>query len=151
MSHQEKNITASLVTSILIFGFYLVRLLSMIQTDSLVSTNVFRLWGIVILLTIVGTIITSIFTHIIAAILYAIKTGDDDPKFEDIEDERDKLIELKGTKISYIFSSSGVALSMLAFVLGQPALIMFSLLIFFGIFAQIVGDVSRLVLYRRGF
>jgi hypothetical protein len=151
MSHQEKNISASLFTSTLILGYYLIRILNMDLTESLIETKLFRLWGIVIVLTIFGTIITTIFTHIFAAIFHAVKTGDDDPKFEDIEDERDKLIDLKGTKISYIFSSIGVALSMLAFVLGQPALVMFSLLIFFGIFAQFIGDISRLVLYRKGF
>ena len=151
MSHQEKNISASLVTSTLILGYYLIRILNMISTESLISTKLFRLWGIVIVLTIFGTIITTIFTHIFSAIFHAIKTGDDDPKIEDLQDERDKLIDLRGTKVTFIVFSSGVALSMLAFVLGQPALVMFSLLIFFGIFAQVIGDISRLVLYRRGF
>jgi hypothetical protein len=39
---------------------------------------------------------------------------------------------------------------MLTFAFGQPSLVMFSLLIFFGLVAQIIGDISRLVLYRRG-
>jgi len=151
MSHQEKNITASLVTFTLILVYYLIRIMSLIQTDGLVPAKLFRLWGIIIVLGIVGTIIATIFTHILAAIVHAIQTGEEDPKIEDIEDERDKLIDLKGTRIAYIASSFGVFLSMLAFVFGQPALVMFSLLIFFGIFAQIVGDTSRLVLYRRGF
>ena len=151
MSHQEKNITASLVTFTLILFYYLIRILNMIQAEGLVSTKLFRLWGIIIVLGIIGTIITTIFTHIIAAIMQAIQTGEEDPKIEDIEDERDKLIDLKGTRIAYVASSFGVFLSMLAFVFGQPALVMFSLLIFFGLFAQIVGDVSRLVLYRKGF
>ena len=151
MSYQEKNISASLVTSTLILGYYLIRILNMISTESLISSKLFRLWGIVIVLTIVGTIITTILTHIFSTIFHVIKTGEENPKIEDIQDERDKLIDLRGTKITYIVSSSGVALSMLAFVLGQPALVMFSLLIFFGIFAQVIGDISRLVLYRRGF
>lgn len=151
MSYQEKNISASLVTSTLILGYYLIRILNMISTESLISSKLFRLWGIVIVLTIVGTIITTILTHIFSTIFHVIKTGEENPKIEDIHDERDKLIDLRGTKITYIVSSSGVALSMLAFVLGQPALVMFSLLIFFGIFAQVIGDISRLVIYRRGF
>jgi len=150
MSHQEKNITASLVTFTLILVFYLIRILNMIQTGGLIPTKLFPLWGIIIALGIAGTIIATIFTHIIAAIMQAIQTGEENPKIEDIEDERDKLIELKGTRIAYIASSFGVFLSMLTFVFGQPALVMFSLLIFFGLFAQVVGDVSRLVLYRRG-
>jgi hypothetical protein len=40
---------------------------------------------------------------------------------------------------------------MLTYVLGQPPLVMFVLLILVGIVAQIIGDISRLVLYRRGF
>jgi hypothetical protein len=39
---------------------------------------------------------------------------------------------------------------MLTFVLGQPPLVMFALLIFFGILAQVIGDIFRLYLYRRG-
>ena len=123
----------------------------MLPIAELESSKLFRLWGIVILLGIVGTIIASIFTHIIAAIVHAIQTGEEDPKIDDTEDERDKLIDLRGTRVTYIVSSLGVALSMLAFVLGQPALVMFSLLIFFGLIAQVIGDISRLVLYRRGF
>jgi len=151
MSHQEKNISASLVSFSLILVYYLIRMLGMLPIAELESSKLFRLWGIVILLGIVGTIIASIFTHIIAAIVHAIQTGEEDPKIDDTEDERDKLIDLRGTRVTYIVSSLGVALSMLAFVLGQPALVMFSLLIFFGLIAQVIGDISRLVLYRRGF
>jgi hypothetical protein len=151
MSFQEKNITASLVTFTLILGFYLIRIFQMIQGDSFTSTNVFWLWGIIIALAIVATIVITILTHIVSAILQAIQTGDEDPKIEDIEDERDKLIDLKGTKVTYTVSSIGVFLSMLTFALGQSPLVMFSLLIFFGVFAQIIGDISRLYFYRRGF
>ena len=74
-----------------------------------------------------------------------------DPKVEDFQDERDRLIDLRGTQVTYFVSSIGVLLSMLTFVFGQPPLVMFTLLIFFGVLAQIVGDISRLYLYRRGF
>jgi len=57
---------------------------------------------------------------------------------------------LKGTKVAYIISSIGVLLAMLTFVVGQPPLGMFTLLILAGILAQIAEDISRLVLYRRG-
>ena len=123
----------------------------MIQGGSFNSTNVFRLWGIVIALTVVVTIVGTILTHIVSAIIQAIKTGEEDPKIEDFEDERDKLIDLRGTQATYTASSLGVLIAMLTFALGQPPLVMFSLLIFFGLLAQIIGDISRLALYRRGF
>jgi hypothetical protein len=151
MSFQEKNITVSLINFTLILGFFLIRVLQMIRNESFISTNVFRLWGIIIVLAVVLTVLATILTHIVSAIIEAIKTGKEDPEIEDIEDERDRLIDLRGTKVTYFVSSIGVLLSMLTFVLGQSPLVMFTLLIFFGVVAQIIGDISRLVLYRRGF
>ena len=150
MSFQEKNIAVSLVNFTLILGFYSIRVLQMIQSRSFDSTHVFRLWGIIIVLAVLVTIFATILTHIISAIIEAIKAGKENPAVEDIQDERDRLIDLRGTKVTYLVSSIGAFLSMLTFVLGQPPLVMFSLLIFFGVVAQIIGDILRLYLYRRG-
>ncbi|HET9905259.1 MAG TPA: hypothetical protein VFQ23_01420 [Anaerolineales bacterium] len=151
MSFQQKNVTVSLVNFSLILAYFLSRILQMVRTGSFEPTNVFRLWGIVIALAIIVTIFATILTHIVLAILHAIQTGDEKSNVEDIEDERDKLIDLRGTRLTYFVYSSGAFLAMLTFVQGQPPLVMFSLLIFFGVLAQIFGDVLRLVLYRRGF
>jgi hypothetical protein len=150
MSYQEKNITVTLVNFTLILAFYLFRIFQMIQGGSFNSTNVFRLWGIVIVLAILVTIFATILTHVVSSIIQAIKTKKE-PDIEDIADERDRLIDLRGTKVTYLVSSIGSGLSMLTFVLGQPPLVMFTLLIFSGVVAQIIGDISRLYLYRRGF
>ena len=150
MSFQEKNITVSLANFLLILGIYLFRVVQMILDGSFNATNVFRLWGIVIVLAIFVTVFATILTHVIASIIQAIKTKAE-PLVESIQDERDRLIDLRGTKITYTFSSLGVFLSMLTFTLGQPPLVMFTLLIFFGVVAHIVGDIFRLLLYRRGF
>ena len=151
MSFQEKNITVSLANFTLILGFYLIRVFQMVQGGSFNSANVFRLWGIIIVLAVVVTIFATILTHIVSAIIQAMKTGEQKPEVEDIQDERDQVIDLRGTKLTYLVSSIGAFLSMLTFVLGQPPLVMFTLLIFSGVVAQILGDVLRLVLYRRGF
>jgi hypothetical protein len=151
MSFQQKNITVSLVNFALILGFFLIRVFQLIRAESFIAMNVFRLWGIIIALAIAVTIIATILTHIGSAVIHAIKTGEEKTDIEDIEDERDRLIDLRGTKITYIVFSIGVFLSMLTFVFGQPPLVMFTLLIFSGLVAQIIGDTSRLILYRRGF
>lgn len=150
MSFQEKNISVSFVTFTLILGFYLLRLFQMYLDENLIPVNVFRLWGITIALAIVATIILTIITHIVSAVIHKVKTNED-PEIEDIKDERDQLIDLKGTKTAYLLHSIGVGVSMLTFVLGQPPLVMFTLLIFSGLLAQIIGDITRLVLYRKGF
>ena len=149
MTFQEKNVAASLAVFTLILGFYVTRVFQMIQNESFNLTNMTRLWAIVIVLGIVVTIIGIILTHIGSGIVEAIKTREE-PVIEDIQDERDRMIDLKGTRVAYIVYSLGVLLAMLTFAFGRPGLEMFSLLILAGLVAQIVSDISRLVLYRRG-
>ena len=150
MSFQQKNIAVSLSTFTVILGFYLIRIFQLVQSESFNATNLFRLWGIIAILAVIGTILATIFTHIAGGIVHKVRTNED-PHIEDIQDERDQIIDLKGTRVAYTFSSIGVALSMLTFVFGQPPLIMFSLLIFFGVLSQVIADIWRLTLYRRGF
>ena len=95
-------------------------------------------------------IIASILTNIVLSIVYAIRTRTNTTE-RFIEDERDKLIGLKGTRTSYITYSLGVLVALLSFVFGQSPLVMFSLIIFFGLVAQIAGDITQIYLYRRGF
>ena len=150
MSYQEKSVTVSLMSSLLILGYYLLNILQMYQGEGLVAARVFRLAGIVIAAGIIVNITANILTNIVLSIVHAIRTGgEEEERF--IEDERDKLIGLKGTSFSYLVFSVGVLLAMLTFVFGQPPLVMFSLIILFGNLAQIVGDIVQIMLYRRGF
>jgi len=150
MSYQEKNITVSLASYLLIVGYYLVNLFQMLRGGELVSARLFGLWATVILATIIVNIIASILTNILLTIVDAIKAQKyEEPRF--IADERDKLIELKGIRASYIMFSVGVLVSVLAFTFGQPPLVMVSLIIFFAIAAEIIGDISQIYLYRSGF
>jgi len=151
MSFQEKNISVTLVSFSLILVFYTIRVFQMVTNGGLNSTDLFRLWGITIVFSIIVTIIGMILTHIVSAIVIAIQTGDEDPDIEDIKDERDEIIDLKGTKITYTITSIGSFFAMLTFVLGQSPLVMFALLVFFGLVAQVAGDITRLYIYRRGF
>jgi len=149
MSYRETSISVSLVSSLLVLGYYLVSWLQMYQDEGLSSAVVFRLWVIVIVATIILNILGNILTNIVLSIVHAIKTqSNKEPRF--IEDERDRLIELKGVKASYITASIGVFLSMLTFALGQPPLVMFSLIIFSSLAAEIVGDIWQLNFYRSG-
>jgi uncharacterized membrane protein len=150
MSYQQKSVTISLASYLLILGYYLVRVFRMFQDGGQVSSQLFGLWAIVIIATILVNILGNILANIVLSIVHAIRTrtGEVEPY---IEDERDRLIGLKGSKVAYITFSIGVFLSMLAFAFGQPALVMFGLIILFSITAEIVGGISQIVLYQRGF
>ena len=149
MSYQQRNVTVALVTHLLIAGYFVVNWLLMYNGEGLVQKRVFSLWLTVIVATIVVTIFGTILASIIGAIAHAIKTRSDKPE-QFIEDERDKLIDLKGTRISYVTFCIGVGLAMLSFVLKQPALIMFSIIILFSLLSEIAGDIFKLARYQRG-
>ncbi|MDX1416296.1 MAG: hypothetical protein R3293_19010, partial [Candidatus Promineifilaceae bacterium] len=112
MTYQEKNITVSLASFTLILIVVIVSVWGMINGDGLTSSGVFRLWVTVIILAIVFTIAAMIVMHILTAVVEVIRTGNEDPEIDSLEDERDKLIDLRGTKISYTVSSIGVFLAM---------------------------------------
>ena len=149
MSYQEKNITVSLVSHLFIMVYYLVNLFPIIQSGEWIAGKVYGLWAIVIGVNILVTIIGSILTNILLTIVEAVRSQKyEDPRF--ITDERDNLIELKGIRVSYITFSVGVLISVCAFIFGQPALMMISLIFVFSILAEIVGDIAQITLYRRG-
>ena len=150
MSYQEKNITVSLVSHLLIGIYYLSQLFKMQQAGGLVAAKIFSLWAVVIVGTIIVNIIGNILTHILLSIVHAIKTRSEHVE-KYVEDERDHLIGLKGDRVSYISFSIGVLAAMLSFAFGQPPLVMFCLLILSSILAEIISDLSQLYLYRRGF
>ncbi|MBT3338252.1 MAG: hypothetical protein HN855_11285 [Anaerolineae bacterium] len=151
MTFQQKNITVTLVNFLLILGFYLIRVTQLILIESFTLDKIIGVWVTVVVMAIVVTIIGTILTHIISTIIEVIKTGNEEPEVESIQDERDELIDLKGTRVTNTVYSFSVLLAMLTFALGQPALVMFTLLILCGIIAQIAGDIFRLRLYRKGF
>ena len=150
MSYEEKNITVALATQLLIAGYYLANLFQLFQEGELVASSLYSLCLLVIGATIVVNIIGSILTNILLTIVEAIKAKKyEEPRF--IADERDQLIGLKGMRASYIAFSLGVLASVLAFAFGQPPLVMVSLIVLFAILAEIIGDITQIYLYRRGF
>ncbi len=149
MSERKVTISVSLASTLLILGYYLIKLLPLFQQGDLTPDDVFRLAGIVIVASIVLNIAGNIITHIVINIIHAIQTRSE-KEVRLLEDERDKLIGLKGTQVSYIVFSLGVLVSMLTFVLGQPPLVMFSLIVFFSLLAEIIGNLSQFYFDSQG-
>lgn len=147
MSYQERTNAVSLVSTLLILAFYGINLWQMVQAGSIDSEGVFRLWGTIIILSIVMNVAFTVIAQVAATVISVIETGKEEPT---IADERDKLIELKGTRNAYVVFGIGVFLSMGTFVLNMSPLVMFNLLILSGFLSQIAADVSRVYLYRWG-
>ena len=149
MTFQQKNNTVSLASFSLLLIFFLLRIAQLIRNQNLNDATVVRLWIIVVVLSIVMTVVAIIFAQgIPASVLKARKDGLE-PEIDDTIDERDQRIDLAGTNLTYRIISLGIFVAMLTFALGQPPLVMFSLLIFFGLVGQIAGDALRLRRYRE--
>lgn len=151
MSFNQKNTTVTLANFTLILIFFLLRISQLVRNDNFTEPAVFRVWAIVIVLAVLVSILAIILTHALPVIVRAIKTGEKSADVNDLEDERDKFINLKGVQATQVSGSIGVFIAMLSYAFGQPALVMFSLLIFFTLVAQVIGDIRRLMLYQRGF
>ena len=151
MSFQQRNTVVSLVIATLILLYFSVRVLLMVQSGTFIEQNVFRLWVVVIIAVIAMNIVGAILANIGHSILYAVRTREEPEKQEFLEDERDELIQLQGTRMTHSISSLGTAAAMLTFALKQPPLVMFCLLIASALVATIVGDIYRLIRYQRGF
>jgi len=149
MSSQKITITVSLASTLVILGYYLVNLIPLFQQGDLNAEEIFRFAGIVIVASIVLNIAGNILANIVINIIHAIQTQSY-KEVRLVEDERDKLIILKGTSVSYVAFLIGVLIAMLTFVFGQPPLVMFSLIIFFSLLAEICGDLAQFYFYSRG-
>lgn len=150
MTFQQKNVTVTLVSFSLLLLFFLIRVNRLVRTDTFNDSSVIRLWIFVAVFAVVVTVVGIILTYMAQATYEAITTGNGDIEIDDTVDERDELIDLKGTKITYTISSIGSFLAIMAFALGQSAVVLITLLLLFGIIGQIAGDVRRLWLYQQG-
>lgn len=149
MTFQQKNNTVSLASFSLILIFFLLRIAQLVRNENFNDAAVIRLWIIVIVLAIGVTVVGIILTHGIPA---ALKTGgadDSKPEIDDTIDERDQRIDLEGTHLTYRITSIGTFVAMVTYAFGQPPLVMFSLLILFGLVGQIAGDGLRLRRYQQ--
>lgn len=147
MSYQEKKNIVSLISTLLIFGFYCLYVYQKYQAGSIDSTDTYRFWGTVILILIPVSIAAKIIITIVFNIIYRITTKEVEPSFAD---ELDKLIELKATKNSHYVFTLGFLLAMGSLVMDMPHSAMFIILILSGFVSELVGTVTQLYLYRKG-
>ena len=136
MTYKEKGIWISLVTTLLIFGYYFVKAFQMANSGG-VGHKDFAIFFVSI---IVMIIIVEIISHIILTIAHRPET----------EDERDQLIELKATRNAYYILVAGVWIAIGQFWFSTAPLLVIHIILFFFILGEILSDITKLVYYRRG-
>ena len=164
MSYQEKRTIASIFTGILVLAAYLMYAFNPERLSRLASGDL-KSWAITMLVFIgigvVAAIIIQIVFHIMLSISMAIKAKIQDQECDDkeieksinsemVEDERDKMIELKSSRIGFIVAGFGFmgALASLAFNY-SPVVMLNILFITFSV-GSIFEGIAQLVYYRKG-
>ncbi|WP_160719498.1 hypothetical protein [Bacillus sp. USDA818B3_A] len=147
MTYQEKKSIVSLITVILIFGFYCLYMYPQHPEEGLGSSETFRYWGSFVLKLTLVSIVVHILISIIFNIVYRITTREKEPAFAD---ELDKLIALKAYRNSFFVFIIGFLLAMGSIVFYQPSQAMFIILIISGFLSDVTGSVSKIYHYRRG-
>ena len=104
-------------------------------------------WAAVILIFIPVLIVFRIVVTIIFAIIHKIRTDEDTVNQED---ELDKLIDLKATRVFYNVFMAGVVLALLGQALGLPLSGFFLMLGGAIVAAGLTLDLTQLFFYRRG-
>lgn len=134
MSFQEKSLWLVFVGLIVAFGFYFATVL---PTN---AVNVMPHQVVLFVLAIIVLVIVAIVGHILIAI--ADRHTD--------TDERDRLIELKGTRNAAYVLAAGVFLALCTALLTEGNFVFTHVLLGFWVLAQLVEVGSQLFLYRRG-
>ncbi len=147
---KERNIYISMLTTLLVFAVYLIKVNSMHTSGQFEGVEGLKLAGKSILILIGIMAAANIVFQVLGTILFAV-TGKD-CKVNTIEDERDKLIELKGMQVSYAVFGAGLVLTFVAVTAGwSGAVVALHLIVGSVVMAEIAGNFKKLFHYRRGF
>lgn len=162
MSYQEKKTIVSVVTGTLLLIAYCIYAFGkagMANIDNL------KFWAVSMLIFIgigvVSMIVIQIVFHILLSISMAVKQKLNDENCDDkeiekalkidmVEDEMDKLIELKANRIGYTFVGVGFVAGLVSVALGASAVVMINIAFLACLVGSLVEGLVQLRYYRRG-
>jgi len=139
LSYKEKSIWASLISTIIVFGYYFFFAIKVFNNPEIENMMLVGLF--------IGAVVFIMLIQIFSQIVIAIANRKEAEKGED---ERDNLIELKTTRVSYFILVLGVWITAFSILVISSPIILVNLIMFFFILAEIVGYSLQLIYYRRG-
>lgn len=160
MTYQTKKTITSLIASLIILVSYCLSVSNQFSKGNTMNTDL-QFWAkqmvTYIVVGVVVTIVLHIVFHIYLSINLAIKEEIKDDKainhkleLEMIEDEMDKLIELKSMRVGYIVVSIGFVSSLVFLAFGGNIILVLNIMylsFFIGSFSE---GLSNLFFYFKG-
>ena len=164
MSYQEKKTITSILTGVLVLAAYCIYAFGKHQPGTSNSSDL-KFWAITMLIFIgigiAATIVIQIVFHILLSISIAVKGKIQNQDLDDkeiekqidaemVEDEMDKLIELKSNQIGFILAGIGFVAGLVTLAFNySPAVMLNILFISFSAGSLLEGFV-QLYYYRKG-
>ncbi len=164
MSYQEKRTLVSIATGIIILVSYCIYTISKYRSE-VIGIDDMKFWALHILIFIgigiVANIIIQIIFHILMSITFAVQekvhnNQCDDKEIESrievemIEDEMDKLIELKANRIGFLSAGIGFMLSLVALILNYSPVVMLNIIFISFNIGSLLEGFTQLYYYRKG-
>ncbi len=147
MSYREKENVVNILSGLLITALYGWIVYQRHLDGRIDLTEDFKTWGIVFLIFMGVSVVSRIVIYIIFHIINAIATREHDIP---VEDERDKLIQLKATRNSHYMFAFGFMASFIGLAFGMPVYWIFIIFIISGLASEIMDNGSQIYYYRKG-
>ncbi len=148
MSYQEKSSILSLICFPFFYGAYWIFTVQKINRGAPGMVDDLRFWAIQILIFVGLSIIGRIILEILFNIASAIATRREEVSM--MEDERDRLFEMRSTRVSAYIIGFGFLLSLGTLALQWPPYIMLNVLYFAFILSTLAAEIAKLRYYRMG-
>src|ERR1035437_4017445 len=138
MSYQNKRTITTMVMGVIVLAAYCIYAFSKYQSGG-VAPGDYKFWAVTMLvfigIGIVVTIITMIVFHIALSIGIAVKERNCDEKEINkiiessmVEDEMDKLIGLKSSRIGFIFAGIGFVVGLISLIMDYSPVVMLNIM-----------------------
>lgn len=168
MSYQEKRTITTIATGLLVLAAYCLYAFNPSRLAALTQGDL-KPWAITMLvfigIGIVATIIIQIVFHILLSISMAIKEKIKNDQIDDkeiekmieknmgtemVEDEMDKMIDMRSSKVGMLFAGIGLVGGLLSLVFNYSPVVMLNILFFSFSVGSVFEGFTQLYYYRRG-
>jgi len=160
MSYQSKKTITSMVGGALVLAAYCIYAFGRYSSGAIAEGNL-KFWAgtmlVFIGIGVVGIIILQIIFHIALSIGIAVKERACDEKEVNkrieatmIEDEMDKLIELKSSQIGFVLAGVGFFGALILLVLGYSTVVMLNVMYLSFLVGSLMEGATSLYFYGKG-
>jgi len=160
MSYQTKRTMTSMVSGVLVLAAYCMYAFGRYSSGAVAEGNL-KFWAgtmlVFIGIGIAATIILEIIFHIGLSIDIAVKERGCDEKEIDkkieatvVEDEMDKLIELKSSQVGFVVAGVGFVSALLLLLFGYSTVVMLNVMYLSFLVGSLMEGAASLYFYGKG-